>query len=475
MHQRAIPPQLVDAGLYFFGTAPVKPRSSRCPNGNGNSKAAKTPPESKLAVQTIDPAPAVHIHLSRKMMVLLAIMLISPCLIVTAALSYWRVSQTTNKPLTIHSDENNSPHISEGNPGPWGRLLYVHVMIDIPDEFVILPPLDQGPVRWFFKDYSKERVIELLKSADISQARIDKLLPDSAWKSEGEGTWLTPGDELILGLSPEARSKIYSVLVAFKENEDLLDPVWFQPETLDKQLNESGLAKSSIKLLKKMLYRNGSSLLLFADKDTALHQIPNDSEKRLFIKTISRKSTLMARLRIDADTDIDALAGYWDVGGRHKDILPLMRSLQRVEGGLNMSLVYLLPHFIREHLYTYPFPSSDPQAPKQDCFWTAFNALNTQPDDRFSDLQYTRQVLLSEYYSIAQPSQLGDLVFLSGSDNQAIHAAVYVADDIVFTKNGFHCTQPWILMHLKDMVETYAARVPPGKQLNVVYYRRKDL
>jgi hypothetical protein len=453
----------------------VKPRSSRCPNGNGASKAAKSAPESKCAAQTAESLPAVQILISRKMLILLAILLISPCLIVTAALSYSRVFQATNKPLNIHSDEKNSPHVSEGNPGPWGRLLYVHVMIDIPDEFVIIPTADQAPVRWFFKDYSKERVIELLKSAEISQARIDKLLPDSAWKSQADGTWLTPGDELILGLSPEERSKTYSVIVAFKENDDQLDPVWFRPETLDKQLAESGLAQPSIKLLKKLLYQNGSSLLLFADKDTALRQLPNNSEKRLFIKAVSRKSTLMARLRIDADTDIEALSGYWGVGGRHKDILPLMSSLQRVEGGLNMSVIYLLPHFIRDHLYNYPFPSSDPQAPKQDCFWSAFNAFNSQPDDRFSDLQYTRQVLLADYYNIAQPSQLGDLVFLSGSDNQALHAAVYVADDVVFTKNGFHCTQPWILMHLKDMVETYAARVPPGKQLNVVYYRRKNL
>ena len=140
-----------------------------------------------------------------------------------------------------------------------------------------------------------------------------------------------------------------------------------------------------------------------------------------------------------------------------------------------MSVMYLLPRFMRDRLYNYPFPSSDPQAPKQDCFWSAFNALNTQIDDRFSNLDYTRQILISEYYAIAQPSQLGDLVFLSNSDNEAMHAAVYVADDIVFTKNGFHCTQPWILMHMKDMVETYAAHLPPGKKMNVLYFRQKDL
>ncbi len=90
-------------------------------------------------------------------------------------------------------------------------------------------------------------------------------------------------------------------------------------------------------------------------------------------------------------------------------------------------------------------------------------------------MEFTHQILIQDYYIIAQPSQLGDLVFLSGDDNQAIHAAVYIADDIVFTKNGFHFTQPWILMHLKDMVETYAARQPTDKQLKVLYYRKKNL
>ncbi len=454
----------------------MKVSRMRCGNGNRKSTVAKSSPESKPVVRSAESILAVHIHFSRKILILLAILLISPCLIVTAALSYARIFKATNQPLTAHSDEQNHAEVRESNPGPWGRLLYVNMMIDIPDEFVIIPAPDQPPVRWFFKDYSKERVIELLKSADIPQGQIDKLLPDSAWKTEDNGTWLTPGDELILSLSPESRSKIYSVLMVNKENPELSDPIWFKPELLDKQLNESGLSESTIKLLKSLLYRNSSSLLLFADKDAALHQIAGNEEKRLFIKTISRKSTLMARLRIDAQTDIEALAGYWGIGGRRKDILPLLSSIQRVEGGLNMSIVFLLPHFIRDHLYSYPFPSSDPQALKQDCYWSAFNTFNSQPDDRFSDLQYARQVLVADYYAIAQPSQLGDLVFLSdSSSNEALHAAVYVADDVVFTKNGFFCTQPWILMHLKDMVETYSTRLPPGKQLKVLYFRRKNL
>jgi hypothetical protein len=417
--------------------------------------------------------PAVHVHFSRWMLTVLAILVVSPCLIVTAAFVYPHIAQLGNKPFTPHADE--SGQVVESKPGPWGRLLYANVMIDIPDEFIVLPPADQPPVRWFFQDYDRDRVVELFKSAGISQAQIAKWLTEDAWQSSANGTWVTVCDDMVLSLTPEARSKIYCTIIAFAENADQMDPAWFRPETLDRELSESGLAPSSIKLLKSLLYRNGSSLLLFADKDVALRQLHDDEEKRLFINAISRKATLMARLKIDADTDVNALAAYWGVTGNRKDILPLMNSLQRVEGGWNLNLIYLMPRFIREHLYKYPSPSTDPQAPKQDCFWSAFNAFGTEIDDRFSDMQYARQVLVRDYYTIAQPSQLGDLVFLADSDNQAMHVAVYIADDVVFTKNGFHFTQPWILMHLNDMVETYSARLPAGKKLNVLYCRRKAM
>ena len=61
-------------------------------------------------------------------------------------------------------------------------------MIDIPDEFVMIPSPDQPPIRWFFEDYTQDSVIELLKSTGISQAQIDKYLPESAWESVANST-----------------------------------------------------------------------------------------------------------------------------------------------------------------------------------------------------------------------------------------------------------------------------------------------
>jgi hypothetical protein len=48
-----------------------------------------------------------------------------------------------------------------------------------------------------------------------------------------------------------------------------------------------------------------------------------------------------------------------------------------------------------------------------------------------------------------------------------IHSAVYIADDIMFTKNGRAYAQPWLLMRLKDVVTAYSF----GKAPRLVYYR----
>jgi hypothetical protein len=70
---------------------------------------------------------------------------------------------------------------------------------------------------------------------------------------------------------------------------------------------------------------------------------------------------------------------------------------------------------------------------------------------------------------------LGDLLLLSARNEAVVHAAVYVADDLVFTKNGESYTQPWILMRMADMIDTYNVRYPTGGPLTTVCFRLKSL
>ena len=46
------------------------------------------------------------------------------------------------------------------------------------------------------------------------------------------------------------------------------------------------------------------------------------------------------------------------------------------------------------------------------------------------------------------------------------HSAVFLADDLVFTKNGQNYTMPWMIMRIADLRAMY-----PNS--NIVYIRRK--
>ena len=107
--------------------------------------------------------------------------------------------------------------------------------------------------------------------------------------------------------------------------------------------------------MNRLLYPQGEGKLLFADFEPGMRNLPNDAERKRFMKAVSRKQAVMARVRLDADADVDTLAQYWGIGGRRKDLLPLLGALHRVEQGLAINLVYLLPPFARDHLYRHPF------------------------------------------------------------------------------------------------------------------------
>ena len=58
------------------------------------------------------------------------------------------------------------------------------------------------------------------------------------------------------------------------------------------------------------------------------------------------------------------------------------------------------------------------------------------------------------YATVEAPYRYGDILcFLEGGEG--LHTCVYVADDIVFTKNGDSILAPWVLMQVKDVEAIY--------------------
>ena len=101
-----------------------------------------------------------------------------------------------------------------------------------------------------------------------------------------------------------------------------------------------------------------------------------------------------------------------------------------------------------------------------DCHWTTFNFSSPQPDNRFNDPKYTVGYIENNFYRIDAPSIYGDLVLYANDKNEIKHSAVFLADDLAFTKYGDNYREPWMIVRLAAMQAMYPTLKP-------VFYRLK--
>jgi hypothetical protein len=81
------------------------------------------------------------------------------------------------------------------------------------------------------------------------------------------------------------------------------------------------------------------------------------------------------------------------------------------------------------------------------------------------------RTLKRDYYRVYGNYQLGDVAMFVKEGEQAFHSAVYIADDVLFTRCGNVSSQPWELMKLEDMKNFY----PTVKPQKVYFYRHKGV
>jgi hypothetical protein len=184
---------------------------------------------------------------------------------------------------------------------------------------------------------------------------------------------------------------------------------------------------------------------------------PESDFKRL-VRALYGEHTFLMKLRVTAETDIDALIKYWGRGGSVQAHRPLLEALAQMPGGGSIGVGGLLPPFARLRLYTYANPAVDPTATAQNCLWTAMNFFNEKPDNRFLNPGSVQQVLASDYQIIPGPPAFGDLIGVLDGAGAPVHLCVYLADDVVFTKNGRDYIEPWVLMKVPDVIASYRTR-----------------
>ena len=357
--------------------------------------------------------------------------------------------------------------------GPWGNMESLPISIEPPEEYLSTQSIQDADRRWWFKGCSSEQLRALLAAPDLTSEQQAQLLDQSKWEQK-DGSWiLSPSKELVLSLSPQARKRLYGVLAENPANLVMHLRCAFPADRFDAVLSESGLPAEAVALVKRLSFPHGR-FIFFCDVASVLDALQTYEQKTCFMKTLTRRETLLLKLHMMPDSDVNSLVNYWArASWGNRDVKPMLESLVKVPGGARVSVVHLLPPMPTESLYTYPFPSTNPGDVHKDCHWTALNFFRDPPDPKFTDPKVVKETIEKDYYPVLSDPRYGDVIMLARQDGSIIHSAVFIADNIVYTKNSPLFLDPFLLMTIPDMIDRFEAFIPENEHLKMLFFRSK--
>jgi len=357
-----------------------------------------------------------------------------------------------------------------GRKQPWGK---VHVR-----PMVIVPPIEyfselyDVPSRnpWFFPDWPTNQVTDFI-------AGLSELSPEQRSTLSGliepmpkiNGSVLMPSDNDIMALSAEARARIYNILALYKINQNQDCARRFPATSMREWMRGVKMSPKTRRIMDTLAYRNGD-IMFFSDIPLLLANIEDPQERFDVYKALNRVATFGMDVVLPRDGNLDELIRFWGGEQRTSEVASLLQG-RKEEGRMSVDVIYLMPGFVRHHLYRFPMPDWDGDAIR-DCHWTAFNFFNW-PDSLVNMESSMQQVIKNGYFTIPEEKrQMGDIIlylYERGKRTEMMHSAVYVCEDIVFTKNGSIWSSPWIFMREQQVADYYPTVLP----LKKVYLRKK--
>lgn len=358
-------------------------------------------------------------------------------------------------------------------PGAWGELYAVPFVIAAPDELLPVHTIESGGTHWLFKNCTASEISNLLETAGMSSDERLALLAPAVSQVNGIDLEMAPTPGMVAALPEKARAAIYHKLAQFPENRSAF--FFLHKDTLADRFDDSGIAADTLALFHRFCITHGD-YLVFGGLPAMLAQIPSYEEKVRFVKALTRQRTMLVRLRVTKNSDLRTLTEYWGKGAWAPNIRTILEGVERVPGGTFMSIMALLPPLPASQLYFYPMVQSNPlngPAPLRDCHWTSLNFFSDTADTKAVDSSTFAKMIATEYSPISGDPRYGDILLLATPDGEILHSAVFIADEIVFTKNGATPIYPWMLSTVPDLLKQYSFHVPDGQKLTLRYFRSK--
>lgn len=399
------------------------------------------------------------------------LLLLAPWLLVAA--SWWSADQLPPQEFAKPARATSRPAVAPAaSPNPWGDLVTTPVVISPPIEYVPGQWDRVLPVEWHFPGVKMDIFMALLADLQLAPGQAAQILAATSPDPGTTGLVVRPDAALVRALSPDTRARLYPLLARSPLNDRQLNAFRFESPSADAWFAGSMAKPETIALVKPFLYSVGG-FHYFADVDLVRPAISEDEWRRL-AKTLFRHHALIVKVGVSDPARIDAVTEYWGRGGRRTDIRPILESLlSQADGEPLIDVVHLLPTFARAHLYRYPRVTVEDlgRPALVNCLWTAFNFFNAEVDNRFLDHTYAFDYLRKKYYIVHDGLQLGDIVAIADSEGSIFHVAVYLADGLVFSKNGTSVLAPWTILPLDSLKGFYLER---ADDWHLSYHRRLD-
>ena len=376
------------------------------------------------------------------------------------------IAQPGATPLAVPT-----PLLNGNANAPWGHLEAIYFNIERPDSFLTIADPFTEKTRWVFEKQSRAEIEVLFEKAGLSESQKSALLNPAHCKETAGGLEIWPDHRLLLEINTTARETIYPVLSRSALNPRHHSPFSFLERWMADRFHTNSVSPETIGIIRNLLYRQGEAIC-FADLPALFDVVTDPQERKNVVKSLSRSAALIVNLRVTLETELGSIINYWSRGWHAKDRAAFIRSLARSSSpsGNAVDIIHLLPPLARERLNTYPYPQLGSNDDKFNCYWTALNFANAIPDPALSHEHAALDKLKSDYYPITDKPAFGDLICLVNPKGEPFHMANYIADEIVFTKNGYHHHNPWILTTLTDMISHYPAHQP----CSALIYRKKD-
>ena len=341
----------------------------------------------------------------------------------------------------------------KARPGPWGDLEIRTVYLEAPDALLAAVAKPNAVTRWVFEQMSESGVRDLLQKHGVPAPMIARLFDPASRSASDNIVKLYPTVEELASLPMAARSSLYRELAKSPANEYQRDPVYILGGDLDEWLADSGLSAQQTALFRRLLWKRGEALA-FSDIQALLTLAAGPEETRDTFRALTRVRSLIVELKLPLRVERSVFLDYWSAGMTDTSQLTFLRSMLRRRADQTIDITHLFPNLARQRVFTFPELEWGLKGRFPDCHWTSLNFAAAVPNDDYLDTAKAAGRLVGSYQTVEAPYRFGDvLCFLD--EGEGLHTCVYVADDIVFTKNGDSVLAPWVLMQLKDVESVY--------------------